>query len=97
MGDPGVRASKAGIVDRKSVGEGKSVDLGGRRIIKKKKKNKPKRLTDPASAVTYDCGPRTLTHTRWGVYFAGRGYVCVGIDTLHLGFFFFKQKTAYEI
>src|SRR3712207_9273051 len=25
--------------DRKSVGEGKSVDLGGRRIIKKKKKN----------------------------------------------------------
>ena len=25
-------------VDRKSVGDGKSVDLGGRRIIKKKKK-----------------------------------------------------------
>src|SRR5260221_13496570 len=31
--------------DRKSVVEGKSVDLGGRRIIKKKKKKKRKRKT----------------------------------------------------
>ena len=30
----------SGFVDRKSVGEGKSGDLGGRRIIKKKKKKK---------------------------------------------------------
>src|SRR5256885_15757945 len=29
-----------GGADRKSVGEGKSVDLGGRRIIKKKKKKR---------------------------------------------------------
>src|SRR5256885_7418972 len=29
-------------IDRKSVGEGKRVDLGGRRIIKKKKKIKKK-------------------------------------------------------
>src|SRR5260370_41857605 len=31
-------AFKADVTDRKSVGEGKRVDLGGRRIIKKKKK-----------------------------------------------------------
>ena len=30
-------------VDRKSVVQGKSVDLGGRRIIKKKKKRKKKK------------------------------------------------------
>src|SRR3546814_16066386 len=38
-----VHASGVGLLDRKRVGEGKSVsvrvDLGGRRIIKKKKKN----------------------------------------------------------
>ncbi len=34
-------AAKAG--DRKSVVQGKSVDLGGRRIIKKKKKKKKKK------------------------------------------------------
>ena len=31
--------------DRKSVVQGKSVDLGGRRIIKKKNKKKKKKLT----------------------------------------------------
>src|SRR2546430_14116736 len=31
--------SAVGVVDRKSVVEGKSVDLGGRRIIKKKKRS----------------------------------------------------------
>ena len=31
--------------DRKSVVQGKSVDLGGGRIIKKKKKNKQKKKT----------------------------------------------------
>src|SRR3989454_10315482 len=40
MAVPDIEAAKAlaEIRDRKSVGEGKSVDLGGRRIIKKKKK-----------------------------------------------------------
>src|SRR3989337_2516507 len=33
------------ILERKSVGEGKRVDLGGRRIIKKKKKQKPTQRT----------------------------------------------------
>ena len=32
-----------GTAERKSVGEGKSVELGGRRIIKKKKKRKKKK------------------------------------------------------
>src|SRR2546429_1725795 len=36
----GVISADELIVDRKSVGEGKRVDLGGRRIIKKKKKRK---------------------------------------------------------
>src|SRR5256885_13457685 len=35
---PSKRAPKAKGADRKSVVEGKSVDLGGRRIIKKKKR-----------------------------------------------------------
>ena len=30
-------------IDRKSVGEGKSVDLGGRRSIKKKKREREER------------------------------------------------------
>src|SRR3712207_7327356 len=34
-----------GATDRKSVVEGKSVDLGGRRIIKKKKNKKPRTST----------------------------------------------------
>src|SRR5258707_10058113 len=34
------RRESAGGLDRKSVVKGKSVDLGGRRIIKKKKKKK---------------------------------------------------------
>ena len=33
-------SQRADFVDRKSVVQGKSVDLGGRRIIKKKKKTK---------------------------------------------------------
>src|SRR2546422_9850067 len=33
------------MIDRKSVGEGKRGDLGGRRIIKKKKTTKPKTAT----------------------------------------------------
>ncbi len=32
------------LIDRKSVVQGKSVDLGGRRIIKKKKKEKKKKI-----------------------------------------------------
>ena len=35
-------ATKTAVSDRKSVVQGKSVDLGGRRIIKKKKNNKRK-------------------------------------------------------
>src|SRR2546425_10336776 len=36
-GLPPSSSSRPPTIDRKSVGEGKSVDLGGRRIIKKKK------------------------------------------------------------
>src|SRR2546421_12496875 len=36
------RLRAPGVGDRKSVVEGKSVDLGGRRIIKKKKKEEPR-------------------------------------------------------
>src|SRR5215813_15536223 len=39
----GAGATVSGSIDRKSVGEGKSVDLGGRRIIKKKKQKKKKK------------------------------------------------------
>ena len=35
--------SFGGLSDRKSVVQGKSVDLGGRRIIKKKKKERKKK------------------------------------------------------
>src|SRR3989442_14180168 len=38
----GVRGAGRRQEDRKSVGEGKRVDLGGRRIIQKKKKTKMK-------------------------------------------------------
>src|SRR6266700_7417791 len=38
----------AGRYDRKSVVQGKSVDLGGRRIIKKKKKKKKERKKEKA-------------------------------------------------
>src|SRR5258707_15132002 len=37
-GNPATFAANTGKIDRKSGVEGKSVDLGGRRIIKKKKK-----------------------------------------------------------
>ena len=36
-------SSKNGLKDRKSVVQGKSVDLGGRRIIKKKKKKRKRK------------------------------------------------------
>ena len=37
---PGIAVQRPTEADRKSVVQGKSVDLGGRRIIKKKKNNK---------------------------------------------------------
>ena len=39
-------------IDRKSVVQGKSVDLGGRRIIKKKKRKKRKRFYYTKKAIT---------------------------------------------
>ena len=41
-----------GVLDRKSVVQGKSVDLGGRRIIKKKKKkNKYEKNRSPRANI----------------------------------------------
>src|SRR3712207_9069505 len=42
---PGETRNSPGVADRKSVVEGKSGDLGGRRIIKKKKKNNTLKTT----------------------------------------------------
>ena len=42
------------LIDRKSVVQGKSVDLGGRRIIKKKKKKKKKNTNIQTD--TYEVG-----------------------------------------
>src|SRR5216683_4185588 len=63
--------------DRKSVVWGKSVDLGGRRIIKKKT------ITN-----------QNLRVSRWCVRGGGRSQLQ---DASGRTFFFFKQKTAYEI
>src|SRR2546426_10573114 len=40
LSENGLTAEQFAVTDRKSVVEGKRVDLGGRRIIKKKKKGK---------------------------------------------------------
>src|ERR1017187_2537439 len=86
------RAPAAAGADRKSVGEGKRVDLGGRRIIKKKKKDRHLLLghlgdlpfLNFADLILFvDAGP--LRH--------GRGARQQNLSR----FFFFKQKTAYEI
>src|SRR4029434_3094778 len=84
--------------DRESVVEGKSVDLRGRRILKKKKETQ---LTSPHSCrhiVTCSIALSRITCV----------FELLRSDTTHSTrnitaptsisiFFFFKQKTAYEI
>src|SRR2546430_15714721 len=56
--DHGARRVPVGGGDRKSGGEGKRVELGGGRIIKKKKKNRPDGLNDCADRVVARQRPR---------------------------------------
>src|ERR1043165_3153548 len=83
--------------DRKSVVEGKRVDLGGRRIIKKKKKKK--RARNNVIEDTLTCEPYSSSACRASSrYLTGvRARVLSVRVRLYVFFFFFKQKTAYEI
>src|ERR1039457_4296365 len=86
------------ILDRKSVVEGKSVDLGGRRIIKKKKKQSLFLIDRPRSRG--DGGATTSLSGRSAVV-RRVSRVSRTIDVGHCRaprpVFFYKQKTAYEI
>src|SRR5258708_33795981 len=55
-------------LDRKSVVEGKSVDLGGRRIIKKKKLVAGVRFTRIVSSSSPSTSPRRATVSVWLVW-----------------------------
>src|ERR1017187_2515982 len=78
--------------DRKSVGEGKRVDLGGRRIIKKKKMTsgqKGRGRSRASMVVVTDILQEDKSYaTLDGV---------ITSLSVPIGVFFFKQKTAYDI
>src|SRR5471032_3652277 len=85
--------AKARALDRKSVVYGKSVDLGGRRIIKKK--NEPKvgpEFSAHVEAVRAPLG-KLLRTAPLGRFLQE----CALIFIVGEFFVFFKQKTAYEI
>src|ERR1035437_5756734 len=91
-------SSERTIRDRKSVGEGKRVDLGGRRIIKKKKILATFRArcrgqvaaTSRVLATSTGCARcRQPAATEDAARRERPGD--------HRSLFFFKQKTAYEI
>src|ERR1022692_3987081 len=91
---PLVRSGDNGNVatDRKSVVEGKSVDLGGRRIIKKKKQTYGRRR-DGAPILHLRPQRRRRERTLRGP----ADWSQVRGSERPWRFFFFKQKTAYEI
>src|ERR1022692_4620955 len=85
-------------IDRKSVVWGKRVDLGGRRILKKKKNsNSSQGPPGPVKGTPVTAIPPT----RAGTSTAGTAIPPPGARELAflglLSLFFFKQKTAYEI
>src|SRR6056300_477917 len=83
--------------DRKSVVKGKSVkisvDLGGRRIIKKKKSKSPSPV--PAPMLVRDADS-SVTSERLLAAISSPSPVPAAL-LVRAVFFFFKQKTAYEI
>src|SRR3989337_1423736 len=86
------------VQDRKSGGEGKRGDLGGRRIIKKKKQDEdPSQVWIGQPHGAERSGPfeapggAARLQSRPRVCGCLRGRRCVFF------FFFFKQKTAYEM
>src|ERR1043166_4365559 len=91
-------ASRKWRPDRKRGGEGKRGDLGGRRIIKKKKitKNSPGYRRRTVQQRLRQGSPRARCRVPCVVLSAGStdATTCCVVQFF---FFFFKQKTAYEI
>src|SRR6266478_871701 len=79
--------------DRKSVVKGKSVDLGGRRIIKKKNKSANDKQIIQSLVNSFTGGTYTTGNFKAPVFF--NGYVYFSADSDNIKFFVFSSRRRH--